>query len=153
MRPGAAWLQYTYRWYLVTSRDGLVSDVELGQALYLIDWFENRSIPEDGAATALSIFYEFRVRQVLFEPATRAIRLSCDLLIHREEPQGVEEELVVVVRCSLDTFPQRDDWAETVSYELMVSRADLGAAATGGDSIEGDRWFERFLQPQARLPG
>lgn len=148
IRPGAAWLQYTHRWYLVVSHDGRVTDTELSKALYLIDWYESRSIPEDEAETALSIFYAFRVRQIMFEPARRAVRLSCDLLIHRDEPQGVEAVLTTVVRRSLDTFRQPDDWTQEVAYELAVSRADLTSDSTGGNSIDGDHWFDRFVQPR-----
>ncbi len=142
VRPGAAWLQYGYRWYLVTSRDGCVTDAELGKAIYLVDRFEAVEGETAGAGT---FFFAFRVRHVLFDPAARAIRLSCDLLIRREEPAGVDGVLERVVRGVLERVPRRDDWAEEVVYEVAVDRADLTAPSTGEPSLEGDSWFERFL--------
>ncbi len=140
-----AWLQYGYRWYLIGSRDGCVTDSELGKAIYLVDRFEGGAMPEEVAVRAVSFFFSFHVRYVLFDPGIRVIRLYCDLLIHGEEGPEVDGVLETIVRGALDSIPPRDDWVEEVVYEMAVQRADLTAPSTGGPSLEGDTWFDRFL--------
>ncbi len=143
--PGMAWLQYKDGWYLVSERDGRVSDWSLGTAIHLIDHFET----EVGHADVFEeIDFEFLVRHVRDDIGHGAAHVFCDLLIYEDESEDVEKAIEGAVRQVLDKLIGDAYWTgAVVSYDLAFHRADRE-----GDDEHGSVWFERFLREPATVP-
>jgi hypothetical protein len=113
VHPGKAWLQYAGGWYLVDTRDGPLTDWEIGVALYHVS---SESIELHAEADRARLF----LRTIWFDDTNGGLLLQFQLLVNASAfgPSESVEELRTEIERDLE-----EEWMLVPWHGQVVSAA------------------------------